>query len=70
MTLEYWWSKRNNRRAAQIPDLKTPFDVEATLAGTPEVRLAACIAHANRYLTVATMRATQKRAWLAAHRGD
>lgn len=70
MSLDYWWAKRNNRRAARVPDLKTPFDVESALPGTPESRLAACFVHVHRNLAAAKVRAAHKRAWLAAQRMD
>lgn len=65
MPLEYWWAKRNNRRAASLPDLNAPLP---ELPGTPETRCAACFVHVNRSFETAKIRAERKRAWLAAQR--
>lgn len=59
-----WWGRRNNRRVCRLPDLNAPG--EPKLPGTPEMRIAACLAHGERYMRMAQVRAAQKRAWLAA----
>lgn len=66
MTLDYWWEKRNNRRAARLPDLAPPFGPKDALPGTPVTRLAACLAHSYRNQALARVRAAHKRAWLLA----
>lgn len=68
MTLDYWWAKRNSRRACKLPDLAAPFDPDAELLGTPETRLAACLDHAKRYYVIAKIRRDNKRAWLVSQR--
>lgn len=64
MTLDYWWSKRNNRRAVVMPDINAPFE----LSGTPETRLANCMMHARRNLIKTLKHDAHKRAWRAANR--
>lgn len=54
MTLDYWWSHRNNKRACKLPDLNAPGETE--LPGTPASRLATCLAHAHKQLNNAAYR--------------
>lgn len=70
MAMDYWWAHRNNRRACKMPDINAPFDPEVNiLPGTPETRLAACLAHTHRNMALAKIRAENKRAWLALQSG-
>lgn len=59
MTLDYWWSRRNNRRAVRLPDLSAPY-VEEELPGTPESRVATCLTLAYRQLSIAHKRSEER----------
>lgn len=60
MTLDYWWSHRNNRRDVRLPDLNTPY-AEEELPGTPESRVATCLTNAYRQLAIARKRTEERR---------